>query len=96
MGGIEDSLLPAHVAALDEYEVTHLAAGYSHSAALTSQVGLRQIIDLRNTGQQITLLILVTEFNNNFELSYHSKRSDLPFFTEEQSQEGEKHGFVYA
>ena len=39
VGSIEDSLLPTHVAALDEYEVTHLAAGYSHSAALTSQVG---------------------------------------------------------
>ena len=39
VGSIEDSLLPTHVAALDEYKVTHLAAGYSHSAALTSQVG---------------------------------------------------------
>lgn len=39
VGSIEDSLLPTHVTALDEYEVTHLAAGYSHSAALTSQVG---------------------------------------------------------
>ena len=39
VGIIEDSLLPTHVTALDEYEVTHLAAGYSHSAALTSQVG---------------------------------------------------------
>ena len=39
MGSIEDSLLPTHVTALDEYEVTLLAAGYSHSAALTSQVG---------------------------------------------------------
>ena len=39
VGSIEDSLLPTHVATLDEYEVTHLAAGYSHSAALTSQVG---------------------------------------------------------
>ena len=39
VGSIEDSLLPTHVTALDEYEVTLLAAGYSHSAALTSQVG---------------------------------------------------------
>ena len=39
MGSIEDSLLPTHVTALDEFEVTLLAAGYSHSAALTSQVG---------------------------------------------------------
>ena len=39
VGGIEDSLLPTHVTALDEYKVTQLAAGYSHSAALTSQVG---------------------------------------------------------
>ena len=38
VGSIEDSLLPTHVTALDEYEVTLLAAGYSHSAALTSQV----------------------------------------------------------
>ena len=39
VGSIEDSLLPTHVTALDEYEVTLLAAGCSHSAALTSQVG---------------------------------------------------------
>ena len=38
MGSIEDVLLPTHVTSLDEYEVTKLAAGYSHSAILTSQV----------------------------------------------------------
>lgn len=38
VGSIEDVLLPTHVTSLDEYEVTKLAAGYSHSAVLTSQV----------------------------------------------------------
>ena len=38
MGSIEDVLLPTHVTSLDEYEVIKLAAGYSHSAVLTSQV----------------------------------------------------------
>lgn len=37
VGSIEDVLLPTHVTSLDEYEVTKLAAGYSHSAVLTSQ-----------------------------------------------------------
>ena len=39
VGSIEDALLPAHVQTLDEYQVTALAAGYSHSAVLTAQVG---------------------------------------------------------
>lgn len=38
VGGIEDVLLPTHVTALDEYEVTQFAAGYSHSAVISSQV----------------------------------------------------------
>jgi len=48
----------------------------------------------------------ITEFNNRLSLSFDhqvcflktifGKRSDLPFFTQEQSQEGEQHGFVYA
>ncbi|XP_022791463.1 uncharacterized protein LOC111330786 [Stylophora pistillata] len=37
VGSIEDALLPTHVQALDEYQVTKLAAGYSHSAVLTAQ-----------------------------------------------------------
>ena len=39
VGSIEDALLPTHVQTLDEYQVTALAAGYSHSAVLTAQVG---------------------------------------------------------
>lgn len=37
VGSIEDALLPTHVQTLDEYQVTALAAGYSHSAVLTAQ-----------------------------------------------------------
>ena len=29
-------------------------------------------------------------------MNFFGKRSDLPFFMQKQSQEGEKHGFVYA
>ena len=38
VGSIEDVLLPTHIKGLDKYEVIQLAAGYSHSAALSVQV----------------------------------------------------------
>ena len=37
-GNIEDYLVPARVTALDRCSVVRLAAGYSHSAVLTSEV----------------------------------------------------------
>ncbi|PFX11652.1 putative E3 ubiquitin-protein ligase HERC1 [Stylophora pistillata] len=43
VGSIEDALLPAHVQALDQYQVTKLAAGYSHSAVLTAQSRVKRI-----------------------------------------------------
>ena len=38
VGSIEDVLLPTHIAGLDEFEITQLAAGYSHSAVLSAKV----------------------------------------------------------
>ncbi|XP_015762013.1 PREDICTED: uncharacterized protein LOC107341105 [Acropora digitifera] len=37
VGSIEDVLLPTHIAGLDEFEITQLAAGYSHSAVLSAK-----------------------------------------------------------
>ncbi|XP_068758844.1 uncharacterized protein [Montipora capricornis] len=37
VGSIEDVLLPTHIKGLDKYEVIQLAAGYSHSVALSVQ-----------------------------------------------------------
>ncbi|KAL9959343.1 hypothetical protein ACROYT_G032657 [Oculina patagonica] len=70
VGSIEDVLLPTHVTALDEYEVTKLAAGYSHSAVLTSQGqvftfggGLYGQLGLGTNGKQ-TLPIFVEALKN--------------------------------
>ena len=38
-GNIEDYLVPVRVTALDRCGVIRLAAGYSHTAVLTSEVG---------------------------------------------------------
>lgn len=38
MGTIEDVLLPSHVTSLDHVQVTQMAAGYSHTAVMTSEV----------------------------------------------------------
>ncbi|XP_074613691.1 uncharacterized protein LOC141873555 isoform X3 [Acropora palmata] len=37
VGSIEDVLLPTHIAGVDEFEITQLAAGYSHSAVLSAK-----------------------------------------------------------
>lgn len=41
-GNIEDYLVPARVTSLDRYGVIRLAAGYSHTAVLTSEVSGQQ------------------------------------------------------
>ena len=71
--------------------------------AKTNNCGrLRQIIDLRDTDK--SQYFAITEFNNCFiirspslffnEYPWEAKRSAI--FTQERSQEGEKHGFLYA
>ena len=67
-----------------------------------SIIRLRQIIDLGDTDK--SRYFAITEFNNCFiirspslffnEYPREAKRSAI--FTQERSQEGEKHGFLYA
>ena len=56
---------------------------------------LRQVIDLRDTDKSRNL---ASSFDHRvcfFLMNILGKRSDLPFFMQEGSQEGEKHGFLY-
>ena len=63
-----------------------------------------QLIDLRDTDHDKSRYFAITEFNNCFiirspslffnEYPREAKRSAI--FTQEQSQEGEKQGFLYA
>ena len=62
---------------------------------LTNTLEGKQIRGIRKT---ITKGINVLSFDHQvcFLMNIFGKRSDLPFFTQDRSQEGEKHAFVYA
>ena len=67
-----------------------------------ASLSFRQIIDLRDTDKSryfaIPSSIIVKSFDHQicFLMIIFGKRSDLSFFTQERSKEGEKRGFVYA
>ena len=80
VGSIEDVLLPTHVAALDEYEVTQLAAGYSHSAALTTQVSVETQISTTTTKSFFNTVKKIGTVNSRY--SGHRQNQDLVFLIE--------------
>ena len=54
---------------------------------------LKQIIDLRGTIHDILPCFMIIRLPSLIFQNIFWKRSDLPFFTQERSQEGEKRGF---
>lgn len=80
VGSIEDVLLPTHVTALDEYEVTQLAAGYSHSAALTTQVSVHTQISTTTTTK--SFFNTVKKIGTVKSHSGHRENQDLVFVIE--------------
>ena len=54
---VDDKLLPSHVALLDGFQVSFVAAGYGHSAVLTSQ---GQVLTFGNGTHTHTHICVIT------------------------------------